>query len=440
MWKSLHQLYRSPTRLLVIGSLLLLLLINTLVLVWPSQSQLSALWHRQGERLSSEYAHQASRLLALEDRISLTVEVQRWARQDDVLGIEVMDNQGRVITESGQTRFQAPIDFSQPLYYENELLGTLTLWQDDAQLRLGVWRSLVMVVTSGALFASLGFWLWRRVLGRQQALQRTLNTQLQQHFPEVQPDTLIEPAQQTEQIIQQLDEYYHSSLQVMETMQRRLADHQLADIHQQYLASELPGDIVDGALVKIDLLNLDELDERLTPEAIKRLLDSTRQRCEDVMRLYNAESTQHPWLFLVRDHSDEGDFVHRALCAGYVLNHLLQADAQWGLRPAPQFSVSIMAGTLYAGIQTGGGLPVLTVFGHAVKQLDTLSLYNIGEQILVGEQTFHYAQLGNVVEAEIYRDIVMPDSETLEIWRLTGFVDNWKRVLERQIESLQERA
>src|SRR5690554_6905531 len=98
-----------------------------------------------------------------------------------------------------------------------------------------------------------------------------------------------------------------------------------------------------------------------------------------------------------------------------------------------------MAGPMYAGIQNSRGLPVLTIFGHILKELDALSSHNQGAQILVGEPVFQYAPLGEVVDAEIYRDIALPNTQTLEVWRLLGFTENWQRVLDRQVDSLQDR-
>lgn len=440
MWTLLQRLYRSPTLVLAITALLVLSLLNAGLMFWPQQAQLKTFWTAQGEQLATEYAHRATNLLTLDDRISLTVEVQRWARQASVTGVEVINTQGRTITEAGATPGPAVTAFSAPLYYEDQLLGTLSLWQDESALATAQQRGMILLTLTLVVIAGLGYFLWRRFVGQQHRTQHALNQRLQTHFPELDPDPNAEPAVQAQQLMQQLERHYHSSLQVVSAMHKRLPEHQLAEIHEHYLASDQPGAILDGALIKIDLLNLDALDDQLTPDAIKRLLDSTQQRCEDVMRLYHGETTQDPWLFLVRDHSDEGDFMQRTLCVAWVLSQLLLDAKAWEVRPQPLFSVSVMAGPLYAGVQIGSGLPVLTVFGQTLKQLEVLSSHNKSAQILLGERVFQYAALANVIDAEIYRDITLPDSETLEVWRLNGFSENWARVLERQLISLQARA
>lgn len=439
LFNSLRSLYRSPALLLALSSLILLLVLNTTLLVWPVQTQVQQQWRQQGEQLAAEYAHRATDLLTLEDRISLTVEVQRWARQDNITGVEVIDPQGRTITESGQVPGDDSGEFTAALNYEDELLGMLSLWQDTALLSQTWWRSVALLIISTLLVAALAWWLWRQFVQRQHAAQRQLTERLQSLFPALQVSAHQEPGRQAEALLAQLEQHYQNSLRVINDLQTRLDDHQLADIHASFRASQAAGEIVEGALLKIDLLNLDALEGQLTAETIKQLLDTTRQRCEDVMRLYHGETTQDPWLFLVRDHTDEGDFIQRTLCAAYVLNQLLQDSDDWTVRPRPEFCLSIMAGPLYVGIQTGGGLPVLTVFGQTLAQLETLSAHNRGEQILIGEPVFQYAALGTVVEAEIYRDITLPDSESLEVWRLTGFADNWLKVLDRQVQALRER-
>ena len=442
MWphvNSLHTLYRSPALMLALGSLMLLVALNATLLVWPAQSQLQHQWQQQGERLAAEYAHRATDLLTLEDRISLTVEVQRWARQDGIVGVEVIDPQGRTITESGRLTGNQPGEFTAPLNYEDELLGTLSLWQDTSALDQARWRAVALLVTSTLLVGALAWWLWRHFVYRQQQAQRRLNERLQSHFPALNVPPHQEPGRQAEALLEQLELHYQNSLRVINDLQTRLDDHQLADIHASFRASQAAGEIAEGALLKIDLLNLDALEGQLTADTIKQLLDTTRQRCEEVMRLYHGETTQDPWLFLVRDHTDEGDFIQRTLCAAYVLNRLLQETDDWTVRPRPEFCISVMAGHLYVGVQTGGGLPVLTVFGQTLAQLETLSSHNRGEQILIGEPVFQYAALGTVVEAEIYRDITLPDSEALEVWRLTGFAGNWLKVLDRQVQALRER-
>lgn len=439
MWNLLQWIYRSPSMMLAIGGVLVLGLSNAILVVWPNQAQLQAYWSQQGEQLATEYAHRATNLLTLDDRISLTVEVQRWARQDTLLGVEVIDRDGRTITESGTVPGEPGTEFSHPLYYEDELLGTLSLWQDDRPLVMARWRGLLLSLLSLLVVSGLAVWFWRLSIQRQQRTQRSINERLLTHFPALTVNPLAEPAIQAGELASQLEEHYGDSLNVLNAMQRRLSEDQLTSVYEQYLASEQPGEITDGALVKIDLLNLSQLDDKLTADAIKRLLDQTQHRCEEVLRLYHGETTQDPWLFLIRDHSDDGDFIQRTLCAAYVLNELLSDPSDWGVRPYPQFSVSIMAGPLYAGIQMGNGRPVLTVFGHTLQQVETLSTHNKAQQILLGENTFDYAQLSDVIDAEIYRDIVMPDSETLEIWRLNGFSDNWARVLSRQVAALRER-
>ncbi len=442
MWpliNSLRTLYHSPALLLALGSLMLLLTLNTVLLVWPVQTQMQHQWQQQGETLAAEYAHRATDLLTLEDRISLTVEVQRWARQNNITGVEVIDPHGRTITESGQVPGDSAGEFTAPLNYEDELLGMLNLWQDTSLLSQIRWRGVALLVTSTGLLAALAWWLWRLFVQRQQAAQRRLTEHLRTLFPALEVSVRQEPGRQAEALLTQLEQQYQNSLRVINDLQTRLDDHQLGDIHDSFRASEAAGEIVEGALLKIDLLNLDALEGQLTADTIKQLLDTTRQRCEDVMRLYHGETTQDPWLFLVRDHTDEGDFIQRTLCAAYVLNQLLQDSHDWTVRPRPEFCISIMAGPLYVGIQTGGGLPVLTVFGQTLAQLETLSAHNRAEQILIGEPVFQYAALGTVVEADIYRDITLPDSEPLEVWRLTGFAANWVKVLERQVEALRER-
>lgn len=439
MWNLLHRIAHSPTLLLAVGSLIVLGILNAALVVWPSQAQLQAYWQQQGEQLAAEYAQRATNLLIVDDRISLTVEVQRWARQDSLLGVEVIDTQGRTITESGNLPGDESTAFSEPLYYEDELLGTLTLWQDEQPLVTAFWRGMVLLLLAMSLLAGLGYFLWRQHAARLQAKQHELSQQLQQTFPALSVSASAEPVLQVSELLHQLDSQHGASLEIVRAMQKRLQPHQLATLQEHYQASDQAGQIVPGALVKIDLLNLSALDDRLTPDAIKRLLDQTQHRCEEVLRLYHGETTQDPWLFLVRDHHDEGDFIQRTLCAAYVLNELLSDPTDWDIRPYPEFSVSIMAGPLYAGIQTGNGLPVLTVFGHTLQQVETLSTHNKGQQILLGSQTFDYAALGGLIDAEIYRDIVMPNSDTLEIWRLNGFTGNWSRVLSRQVDALRER-
>jgi hypothetical protein len=98
----------------------------------------------------------------------------------------------------------------------------------------------------------------------------------------------------------------------------------------------------------------------------------------------------------------------------------------------------MMAGPLYQGVQLTSGLPMPTLFGRTLAQLDALRTHNQGEHIMVGEPVFLYAALGDMVEAELYRDITLPNSETLEVWRLIGFTAQWAPVLERQIEVLKQ--
>lgn len=431
-------LLRTPALMIGGLGLLLLAVLNTLLLVIPAQHQLTQNWTQQGERLAAEFAHRATDLLTLEDRISLTIEVQRWARDANTLGVEVVDPSGRSIAQSGQVSGLEHAPFTAALSFQDMPLGTVRLWQStDALATLRV-RSQALLALSVLLAASLGWLLWRLVLQRQQFDRLALEHQLIQLFPRLTEQAPAKPELGLNARLQHLQALYQPAIPLLNTLQQRLTPDQLQALEDRYEASEQAGELIIGTLVRMDLLNLPQLENHLTTDRIKQLLEATRLRCEQVMRLYHAEPTQDPWLFLVRNHPHEGDFVQRALCAAYVLNRLLLEHADWGLDVRPEFSMSIMAGPLYLGVQLTSGLPMPTLFGRTLAQLDALRTHNQGEHIMVGEPVFLYAALAELVDAELYRDITLPNSETLEVWRLNGFIGHWSAVLERQIAVLKQ--
>lgn len=431
-------LFRAPALVLGVLGLLLLAVLNTALLVIPAQHQLTQSWLQEGNRLAAEFAHRATDLLTLEDRISLTIEVQRWARDQGTLGIEVVDPNGRSIAQSGQVSGLEQAPFTSALSFQDIPLGTVKLWQNPAPLEAFKLRSQLLLGLSILLAGALGWLLWHLVLQRQQKEGLEYERQLVQLFPQLTELAPALPALGLAARLQHLRQKYQRALPLLNELQQRLPADQLKALEERYHDSDKPGELIIGTLVRIDLLNLQQLENHLTTERIKQLLESTRLRCEQVMRLYHAEPTQDPWLFVVRNHPQEADFVQRALCAAYVLNRLLIEHPDWGFDLRPQFSISMMAGPLYQGIQLTSGLPMPTLFGRTLAQLDALRTHNQGEHIMVGEPVFLYAALGDVVEAELYRDITLPDSETLEVWRLTGFTAQWSPVLERQIEVLKQ--
>jgi hypothetical protein len=312
------------------------------------------------------------------------------------------------------------------------------LWQNPSELEAFRLRSQIFLALSILLAAALGWTLWRLVLQRQQNEGLAHEQQLLALFPQLAEQAPASPALGLKTRLQHLRHTYQHALPLLHELQQRLDPDQLAALEARYHDSEKSGELIIGTLVRIDLLNLQQLENHLTTDRIKQLLEATRLRCEQVMQLYHAEPTQDPWLFVVRNHPQEIDFVQRALCAAYVLNRLLIDHAGWGLDVRPQFAISMMAGPLYQGVQLTSGLPMPTLFGRTLAQLDALRTHNQGEHIMVGEPVFLYAALGDVVEAELYRDITLPNSETLEVWRLIGFTAQWAPVLERQIEVLKQ--
>ena len=431
-------LLRAPAVLIGVVGLLLLALLNTALLVVPAQHQLMQSWLQEGDRLAAEFAHRATDLLTLEDRISLTIEVQRWARDPSTLGIEVIDPSGRSIAQSGQVNGLEHAPFTAALSFQDTPLGTVRLWQNPAELGAFKRRSYILLGLSVVLAAVLGWLLWRWVLQRQQKDGLEHERKLLELFPKLTSRAPALPALGLNQRLQHLRHLYQPALQLLNELEQRLDTDQLKALEHRYQASEQPGELIIGTLIRIDLLNLQQLENHLTTERIKQLLEATRLRCEQVMRLYHAEPTQDPWLFVVRNHPHQSDFVERALCAAYVLNRLLIEHSDWGLDMRPEFSISIMAGPLYLGVQLTSGLPMTTLFGRTLAQLDALRTHNQAEHIMVGEPVFLYAPLAELVEAELYRDITLPNSETLEVWRLTGFTVHWSAVLERQIEVLKQ--
>lgn len=429
-------LLRAPALTIGIVGLLLLATLNTLLLVIPAQYQMAQNWSQQGDRLAAEFAHRATDLLTLEDRISLTIEVQRWARDANTLGVEVVDPAGRSIAQSGLVSGQDHPPFTAALSFQDIPLGTVRLWQNPSELAAFRVRSQILLALSVLLASGLGWLLWRLVLQRQQQEIVKHEQQLLDLFPRLSEQALATQGLTTR--LQQLGRLYQPAIGLLNELQQRLNPAQLKALEDRYQASDLAGELIIGTLVRIDLLNLQQLENHLTTDRIKLLLEATRLRTEQVMQLYHAEPTQDPWLFVVRNQPHEADFVERALCAAYVLNRLFIGQADWGLDVRPEFSISIMAGPLYQGIQITSGLPMPTLFGRTLAQLDALRAHNQGEHIMVGEPVFLYAPLGDVVEAELYRDITLPNSETLEVWRLNGFTAKWAPVLERQIEVLKQ--
>ncbi|WLD57712.1 hypothetical protein NFC81_13465 [Salinispirillum sp. LH 10-3-1] len=439
MWKLLERLVRSPNIIVVALCVLFLTVLSATIVVWPNQQLLANSWHQQGELLAREYGHRAAGLLTIDDRISLTVEARRWTREPLITGLEILDPAGRTITDAGSVTGDDHRSFSSPLYYEEQLLGTLTLWQDDSNLRAARLRGTLLIALTLIVFGGLSAGMMHLYLRRQGHDSQTVQALLLAHFPELHAPATLEPQARLNHLLRQLGRSHGDALDLLSALRRRLPEHQISEIISNFRASDLPGAQTVGALIKIELVNLDALEKKLPPDAVKRLMDFIQQRCDEVMRLYQGEPTQDPWRFLVQNDIEDGDFVQRALCASYVLDQLLNNMEGWTARPRPEFSVSVMAGPMYAGIQNSRGLPVLTIFGQILKQLDALSSHNQGAQILIGEPVFQYAPLGEIVDAEIYRDIALPDTQTLEVWRLLGFTENWQRVLDRQVDSLQDR-
>lgn len=436
--KKVMEILRAPALLIGIFGLLLLALLNTALLVVPAQHQLMQSWLQEGNRLAAELAHRATDLLTLDDRISLTIEVQRWARDDGTTGIEVIDPSGRSIAQSGQVAGLHHAPFTAALSFQDTPLGTVRLWQNPADLEAFKLRSYTLLLLSIVLAAMLGSLLWRWVLERQQKDSVEHERKLVALFPQLTERASAAPAVGLSARLRQLQHIYQPALKLLNELQLRLDTQQLKALEQRYLDSDQPGELMIGTLVRIDLLNLQQLENHLTTDRIKQLLETTRLRSEQVMRLYHAEPTQDPWLFVIRNHPQEAEFVQRALCAAYVLNRLLVEHPGWGLEMRPEFSISVMAGPLYQGIQLTSGLPMPTLFGRTLAQLDALRTHNQAEHIMVGEPVFLYAALGDMVVADLYRDITLPNSETLEVWRLTGFTARWSPVLERQIEVLKQ--
>lgn len=407
--------------------------VNALVVVAPVQNSLQTLWQQQGERLAEEYAQRAASLLARDDRIGLTVEVQRWSRAEDVAGVQILGVEERPIAQAGQQVTGRTL--SLPIYFEETLLGRLDVRFDESVLRAAQLRLSLYLLVSALLLTGLGWLAWRFYFRQLTTAQARVANHLCEAFPGLEVSRRKDPLHQIADITQQLERHYDPSLRLLDHLQRRLSNPEFDALEASFARLDQPGEIRDAVLVRVQLLNLADLDSELDAPAIKRLLDRIQRRCADVLRLYNARATENPWQFLLAAYPNDPDLVTRALCASQVLLHLIQGEGQQA-----RFSISVHAGPLYQGYQLNAGAPTRVVFGQATRELELLSLYNQGPQILVSDAVLQLEPLGNVIEASIYRDLTLPDAEHLEIWRLEGFAPRWQRVLERQVDALRAKA
>lgn len=440
MWHTLQRALRSRSFWLAAGLALILWLISAVLVTLPTQREVSRFQDAQGNRLVEEYGRRATELLVRDDTISLTVEVQRWARQDDVLGATVYEENGRVLARAGRTGNDIEAtasEFQTPLYYEDQLLGTLSLWlSNDVASSIGRRLTGYLALSLIATFL-IGWAIWSVFLQRQARTQWALLNRLRDAFPQLSAPDTLDPERAGQRVLDELKSDYSDALGLVNHLRSRLSAPEVRSLREAVDRVHQPGQVIDAALVLIQPLGLSSLEQRLSPAAIKQLLDQVQRQCRDLLRLYNGHRTQSPWLFLVSGGAAPEDRVLHALCVAHVLQHVLdESGAQHGAR----FSVSVMAGTVYEGFQLSDGLPTRVVFGNTVQQLEMLAVANDTPQVLFGDAVFHYADLGTVIDASIHRDLVLPTLGALEVWRLDGFADNWARVLNRQIESVLEAA
>ncbi len=440
MWQTLQRALRSRSLWLAAGLALTLWIISTVVVTLPTQRDVGQFWNAQGNRLAAEYGQRATELLVRDDTISLTVEVQRWARQDDVLGATVYEENGRVLARAGGNGSESgtpATEFQTPLYYEDQLLGTLSLWLNN-EVPAAIGRRLTGYLALSLLATFLVGWAaWTVFLRRQARTQWALLNRIRDAFPQLTLPESLEPEHAGQHMLDELEAGYSDTLGLMNHLRSRLTAVEMRGLREAVDRVHQPGQVTDAALVLIQPLGLSTLEQRLSPGGIKELLDQVQRQCRDLLRLYSGYRTQSPWLFLLSGGSAQEDRVLHALCVAHVLQQVLdQSGGPHGAR----FSVSVMAGPIYEGFQLSDGLPTRVVFGNTVQQLEMLAVANDTPQVLFGDAVFQYADLGSVIDASIYRDLVLPNSGTLEVWRLDGFAGNWARVLERQVTSVLEAA
>jgi len=424
----LEQTYRSPTFLT--GTLVLIVSSLLLFFVLTGQfSEYSVLESQfQQAELTKEVAKVASPNLQTRNVISLNLQLKRLVERPDVIRGSISDVNGEVLTEFADANLTSDVQglvVNEQISLDDNLLGYLSLEFADSSLNQPDYGVLLILLSA----ISLGVWFFAAmVIVNQQNQHLHQFNQLAQKHLGLQASSW-----------QQWQQHFSGALahpfSAMGELTRRYSTEFQSEFTTKAQQPFVAGQFAEGCILSLNITAMVPVTQEFSGDQIEHWLHQQHSFLHQVATLYGGEVCQDQQCLVFSSHSgitnDNEQATVNALCAAQVLQLLHQQMPEH----SPPVAISLASGEFWLG--SNHQFPAnLQVFGPVVDALQFMHLHNPGEHILLADNLFQQARVNELVDAEIHRDLILPNGERLEVWQLNTMKENYPALLSNQAQQL----
>lgn len=219
-----------------------------------------------------------------EDRVSLNLTLNEWQLDHSIPAIRILNTQQQVIATSGRFTQSGQI-ISQEINQDRLAIGTLQANLDLSAATNDARRYLSISLFVSALLALIGAWISYLLSERHLTFLRVLPDKLKQWQD---GETLVLPAPQ----INEFQPLYQALTDISEQEQQRRLYQQAMD---QFISSDSQAESQQGfcyqdcALLYIEILDLEVLQNRLSANELSMLLNQYHKLLNQAAKLYNGK-------------------------------------------------------------------------------------------------------------------------------------------------------
>lgn len=390
--------------------------------------------------LSKQTSVQAAEAIFSQDLLSLNVILASLVEDPNIRYSAVYDLNNRLIAEQGLADVEETLPVS--IRYQAEVIGLLEIRLNpdnlnSARQRLyGLWFVLSALFT--ILSCTLGWFIGRYLgsqLGHAQenlenlASMQALNIHGAGEFKDFN-QALLE-LQQSEQNKQAM----------VKALNQFMTPNVNADSSLNYQKPLLPESYTHAAILFIDMVDLPQAQNQLSPTALAQLLNEYYFLINQASKLYNGTVDKYLGdgitVLFGLPQQDEKDGFHGVCTALLLIGLLEQFNRQRQEQGLPyiEFRLGLHAGMVLAG--TFGDQDTLnyTAVGESIHTAARLSRRSLPNQLLVSKAILDQGHLAGQLLTEKHAPLEL-GKDTLDTYWIKNLTPNYQALIERQVQHI----
>lgn len=404
-------------------------------------------WSNLNKRLQADHLQNAqqqlSRLtiaiapsLLLQDRISLNVSLQEWTKASDIHFIRVLNTNHQAIAEAGQQQAHST-ELSRSITQDNLAIGTIKAEMNFDAINAIVARHLALGLTLTAIFTLLSGLISYLVCEHYFSYLRRFILQFRvwQADPK-RPLVLPAPPQLPElndlhQAVEQLTTHTQQENDLAEATQ-------LFDLQQPLTIAELK--YQPAAFIVINIANLAELKERLSPAVLTQLLQRYHSLFVQANKLYGGRLERYQGNGLVALFPGKSNDEQAALHSFYAAQLMLGLIEQQRLEPNACFVDFRLAGhwgdvLAPAEVPTGSHY-THDVLGDSLHWASCLTTETAALRLRISQALYHFTHHDQPVSWLAADSTTDFNGNPEPTWYLDALEEKQQALIQRQIRHI----